>query len=375
MNKIDNFWYKKRVLITGVTGFKGSWLAINLLKKGADVFGYSLENEDSESLFNSLNLNSRKLNASFGLFENYYANINDIELLNNKIRDVKPDFIFHLAAQSLVIKGYENPLETWETNLMGSIKLLDATRNISHKCVVIVVTTDKVYENKEKNIAFSENSRLGGIDPYSASKAALEIAVDSWRKSFCDQSKNKKISLATVRAGNVIGGGDWSTYRLVPDCVKSLLNKKEIILRNPYSTRPWQHVLEPLSGYLKLAEKLFLSKSLGENEHLKYLESAFNFGPDINSNKTVLELVEEILKKWKGKYSIIKESKNLHHEAKLLFLASNKAKKFLGWQNKWDFEETIQKTINWYQKFYSGQDALECCIEDIKSFEDKCKKN
>ena len=371
MNKTSNFWYKKRVFITGVSGFKGSWLAIYLLKKGADVFGYSLKNEDPDSLFNNLSLDSRNLSENFGFFENSYANINDIEFLNAKIQDAKPDFIFHLAAQSLVIKGYENPLETWETNLMGSIKLLEVTKNIRHKCVVIFVTTDKVYENKEWDFAYRETDRLGGIDPYSASKAALEIAVDSWRNSFL-RNKNQKnnVSLSTVRAGNVIGGGDYATNRIVPDCIKALKKQEKILIRNPESTRPWQHVLEPLTGYLMLAQKIYNTNKFSDTSINCDLQGAFNFGPDIDSNKSVIELVNEIFKTWPGKYDV-KSNKNSPHEAKLLYLSSEKAKRYLNWRNKWSFKETIYKTINWYKKIYSGINALKCCIDDIESFEEK----
>ena len=368
MNKLDNFWYKKRVFITGVSGFKGSWLAIYLLKKGADVFGYSLENEEPDALFNNLYLDSRKLSENFGFFENNYANINDIESLNTKIKDAKPDFIFHLAAQSLVLKGYENPLETWKTNLMGSVNLLEVTKNINHKCVVIVVTTDKVYENKEWDFAYRETDRLGGIDPYSASKAALEIAVDSWRNSFLRNENEKNyISLSTVRAGNVIGGGDWATNRIVPDCIKALKKKEKILIRNPDSTRPWQHVLEPLRGYL---QKIYNTNKFSETLINNDFQGAYNFGPDIDSHKSVVELVNEIFKIWPGKY-YVQSDRIVPYEAKLLSLSSEKAKRNLNWKNKWSFQETIHKTINWYRKFHSGTDALQCCVDDIESFEDK----
>ena len=365
------FWAGKKVFITGATGFKGSWLTLYLLRKGAEVWGYSLKNEDQYSLFNELKLDSRNKENSLSKFKNYYADICDMNTLRTKIEEVKPEFIFHLAAQSLVIKGYKNPLETWETNLMGSVKLLEVSRNIRHKCVIIIVTTDKVYENKEWDFPYRENDRLGGNDPYSASKAALEIAVDSWRKSFIKREKEKTyISLATVRAGNVIGGGDWSDYRIVPDCIKALEEGKKILIRNPSSTRPWQHVLEPLNGYLKLAEKIFNTYEISNNAIKNINEEAYNFGPDIDSNKSVIELVNEIFKIWPGKY-YVQSDKTVPYEAKLLSLSSEKAKRNLNWENKWSFQETIHQTINWYRKFHSGTDALQCCIDDIESFEAK----
>ena len=247
LNK-NQFWKNKKVLITGHTGFKGSWLATWLVSLGSNVCGLSLNPEYDINLFDQIELHDR-------INENHIVDIRDLKSLDLVIREFKPEIVFHLAAQPLVLKS-EEPIKTWDTNVMGTINLLSSLTNIENNCTVIIITTDKVYENKEWIYGYQENDRLGGYDPYSSSKAAVELLVDSWRNSYCQKEKKTRLKIASVRAGNVVGGGDWAKYRLIPDIVRSLSKKQIIKIRNPKSTRPWQHVLEPLSGYLSLAEKL-----------------------------------------------------------------------------------------------------------------------
>lgn len=351
-----NFWKNKKVLITGHTGFKGSWLTLWLKKFGCTVSGISLESE-GKSLFNQLNLN-QKID-----FHNI-LDINNFDNLNFLVHKFNPDIVFHLAAQPLVREGYKNPLKTWQTNLLGSINLLESLKEIKKKCACIIITTDKVYENCEWEFGYRENDKLGGHDPYSASKAALEIAINSWRDSFCGDKiyQNPYLGIATVRAGNVIGGGDWAIDRIIPDTIRALQSNKPVIIRNPKSKRPWQHVLEPLSGYIELAELI-----MDRNDNDKYCNS-FNFGPKIESNKSIEILLEEIFKHWEGKWIIDKENINFY-ESKILHLQIDKAYNLLGWEPKWSFSKTIDKTISWYKKTYEGiESPLECCMENINDF-------
>ena len=352
----DLFWKNKKVLITGHTGFKGSWLATWLNLLGSNICGISLMPENDLNLFEQINLNER-------IQYNHFVDLREIKNLSSIIEEFKPDIVFHLAAQSLVIESFEDPIKTWSTNVMGTANLLSSLSNNKNNCVVIIVTTDKVYKNKEWIYGYREIDRLGGNDPYSASKAATELLVDSWRKSFCKKEQKYRLKIASVRAGNVIGGGDWAKYRLIPDSIKSLSKKEIIKIRNPSSTRPWQHVLEPLSGYLYLAKKISLTNDPGN-----ILEDSFNFGPKEESNKSVLDVINLITKKWEGKY-IFEDLIDAPHESKLLSLNINKAKKILDWQPKWDFEKTIDKTLNWYKKVLNeNADPYICCLEDINDY-------
>jgi len=278
-----SFWSGKKVLITGHTGFKGSWLMLWLLEQGAEVYGYSLEPKKDLNLFNNL-----LKELSFNNFNHFIGDICELKDFKSYIFQTKPDIIFHLAAQSLVRKSYEEPINTWQTNLIGSLNLLQCLRELDSNCSVVLVTTDKVYKNNEWIFGYRENDQLGGFDPYSASKAALEIAVSSWRNSFCKShsDNNSNIKIATARAGNVIGGGDWAEDRIIPDIMRSLSNNKILEIRNPLSTRPWQHVLEPLWGYMELARKLYMNE--------KGFCEAFNFGPLIESNKKVIAAINEM---------------------------------------------------------------------------------
>ena len=346
----NNFWRNKKVLITGHTGFKGSWLTLWLKILGSNVSGISLPPADNDNLFNSLEL-SKEIN-------HIILDIRDRNQLKKNIYEIKPEFIFHLAAQPLVIESYKNPILTWETNVNGTINILESLRSLDNKCSAVFITTDKVYENKEWIYGYRENDKLGGYDPYSSSKAGAEIAINSWRSSFFNSKKNN-INIASARAGNVIGGGDWSRDRIIPDLIRSLSNHNHLEVRNPNSTRPWQHVLEPLLGYLTLAEKMHNNKGICE---------AFNFGPNLDSNKSVKELVNESLKTWPGEWTDCSNNENLH-EAKLLNLTIEKAANKLGWYPYWDFKETVFRTINWYKKFHTESvSARSCCLTDINDF-------
>jgi CDP-glucose 4,6-dehydratase len=335
----------RKVLVTGDTGFKGGWLCEILLGWGADVYGLGLEPQTSPALFHDLNLQDR--------ITHQRVDIRELESLQKWIGEIQPDFIFHLAAQSLVRESYQTPLETFEVNLMGTLHVLEAMRSLE-SCTGVMITTDKCYENREIDYAYSEEDPMGGYDPYSASKATAEIGISSYRRSFFKDKMN--VGIASARAGNVIGGGDWAKDRIVPDSMRSLAHGEAIAVRNPRSTRPWQHVLEPLGGYLKLGALIDQSIRQGKKENQETFCSAFNFGPLNDSNRNVEALVEEVLKHWSGKWENLAE-KNAPHEAGLLHLNINKAKSVLGWDPKWNFETTIQKTVEWYREVHEKKET------------------
>lgn len=348
-----SFWDGKKVLITGHTGFKGSWLSLWLLQMNAQVSGISLKPEDPNNLFDQLKI-EKDLN-------HIICDIRDKDSLKKYITSFKPEVIFHLAAQPLVVKSYIEPISTWETNVMGTLNVLNALSSLENKCTGIFITTDKVYKNNEWTYGYRENDELGGYDPYSSSKAACELAIYSWRSSFSNSNGyGSNLSIASARAGNVIGGGDWAENRIIPDIIRSLKKNERILIRNPLSTRPWQHVIEPLSGYLILAEKI--------NDEQRKFSSSFNFGPFTDSNRSVKDLVNESLKHWEGEYFIQDNPEKLH-EAGVLHLSIEKAMKHLLWKPKWDFEETIKKTINWYKKVYlENKNPTECSLSDLNSY-------
>ena len=363
MNK--NFWLNKRVLITGHTGFKGSWLLVWLNMLGADVYGLSLSSLDGKSLFT-------ELSKEKDLSKDFFVDIRDIEQLKIIMHQINPEVVFHLAAQPLVRESYKNPLETWSTNLLGSLNILESLTIIKNNCAVIMVTTDKVYKNMEWEYGYRENDQLGGHDPYSASKAATEIAISSWRDSFCTtKNKGSHLAIASARSGNVIGGGDWAKDRILPDVIRSLENDKEIFIRNPKSTRPWQHVLDPLSGYIVLAEKLYQSKKQFNKDSNNIFTSAFNFGPNISSNKTVEFLVNEIIKYWPGEIKKNNDNFNKFHEAEKLHLQVDKAFNLLNWKPIWNLEFSVKRTVGWYKKLReSSYSSLDLCTSDIKCYEE-----
>lgn len=349
------FWKNKKVFLTGHTGFKGSWMSIWLDLLGAKVKGYALKPERA-SLYTQIN--SRLSNH-----ESIIADIRDKKRVEKELLKFQPDVIFHFAAQPLVRDSYRIPVETFEINAIGTANLLNALRQQKKECIVVVVTTDKVYENTENGKPFSENDKLGGYDPYSASKAAAEIVTESFRLSFFHPSKYKehKKSVASARAGNVIGGGDYAQDRIIPDIFRALSKSKSILIRNPRSIRPWQHVLEPLSGYLVLAEAM-------EKEPQKNATS-FNFGPELDDELTVEELTQHAIKIWgDGKYKPIKLKKHLH-EAGLLKLNINKVKNELKWEPKWNAFQAIEKTINWYNKSLGkSKNEFDLCVKDIMDY-------
>lgn len=333
----------KTVFITGHTGFKGSWLSFWLTSMGANVIGYSLSSVTYPNHFELIRPD----------MQTYLKDIRDLEALKQAIEITQPDIVFHLAAQPLVRYSYNNPIETFETNIMGTANLLEACRGISSIKGIIVITTDKCYENKEWLYGYRENDQLGGYDPYSASKAGAEIVVASYRNSFFnlqDFDQTHQTLIATARSGNVIGGGDWSEDRLIPDMVRAATADQTVCVRNPNATRPWQHVLEPLSGYLLLGQKLMEGKS-------EFAEP-WNFGPTIDSNKKVSEVLEASKNSWNKVNFEIDDNESHLHEAGLLMLDCSKAYHKLGWKPKWDFQSSVAKTIEWYKLFYERDEIL-----------------
>ena len=357
----SHFWVGKRVLLTGHTGFKGSWLLLWLLELGAEVWCYALEAESEPSLFRQLYpdllSNSRYLNR----FHHHIGDLADFSSLSNLVFHCQPQIVFHLAAQPLVRRSYVDPVGTWSTNLIGSLHLLEALKCLLHSCSVVMVTTDKVYENRECIYGYRESDRLGGHDPYSASKAGAEIAIASWRTSFCGIGHHQTpyLHIATARSGNVIGGGDWAADRIVPDAMQALFAGRPLEVRNPTSTRPWQHVLEPLAGYLSLAKALS-TKSCTSCE-------AFNFGPNLESNRTVADLVESIISFVGGSW-YCQSIATSFHESILLHLHNDKAYHLLDWKPHWNYLTTVERTVAWYSDNHSGKSALSCCLADLDAF-------
>lgn len=323
----------KRVLVTGHTGFKGSWLCEWLLALGADVTGLALPPATTPALFDELGLSGR--------LQDRRGDIRDLATVRAAVHAARPDFVFHLAAQPLVRLSYAQPAETYATNIMGTVHVLEAVRLAGIRCAVVVVTTDKCYENTERAHAYHEDEPMGGHDPYSSSKGATELVVSAYRRSYFSAA-DSPVKLASARAGNVIGGGDWALDRIVPDCIRSLQRGEVIPVRNRHATRPWQHVLEPLSGYLWLGARLASSAPRGE------LASAFNFGPTPAATQPVAALVAEVLKHWPGKWEDRTDPRAVH-EATLLSLAIDKAGRVLGWKPVWDFPATIAHTVEWYR--------------------------
>ncbi len=337
-----NAFKGKTVWLSGHTGFKGAWLTQWLLQLGAQVHGFALPPATAPSVFEQLGLAQK--------IEHEIADVRDVDAVKKSILRTKPDFVFHLAAQALVRYSYEHPLETYATNVMGTAHVLEALRSLAKPCAAVIVTTDKCYENREMDYAYAEEDHLGGHDPYSSSKGAAEIVTSAYRRSFFGKSP---VHIASARAGNVIGGGDWALDRIVPDCIRALQRGEAIPVRNPSATRPWQHVLEPLSGYLWLAAQLHQPSALNPQ-----LLSAFNFGPEKEANRNVGELVREVLKNWPGKWD---DKSNPHdlHEAKLLMLSTAKAKRLLDWHPTWKFETAIARTVEWYRGVSDNAAAAE----------------
>jgi CDP-glucose 4,6-dehydratase len=347
------FWRGRRVLLTGHTGFKGSWLALWLHELGAEVTGLALAPDSDASLFAQLKLEERLAHRE--------GDIRDATVLSQLVAETQPEVVLHLAAQPLVRLSYAEPMATWATNVMGTLHLLEALRQLDGLCTAVLITTDKVYRNNTWLYGYRENDPLGGHDPYSSSKAAAELAIASWRASFCGNQAHQtpNLRLASARAGNVIGGGDWAADRIVPDAIRALTKGEAIGVRNLAATRPWQHVLEPLGGYLLLAEQLSSDASLA---------CAFNFGPQLEANRSVCELVEEALRHWPGQW-IDQSDPDAPHEASLLNLVIDKAHHQLGWAPRWDFATTVERTVAWYQAVHEGASPLECCLADLDAYQ------
>ena len=346
------FWKNKKVFITGHTGFKGTWLSLLLKHLGAEVYGYSLDPKTTPSLFKLVQV------------ENFVVStIGDIRYakdLENAIARASPDILIHMAAQPLVRYSYANPLEMFEVNVMGTVNLFESLRNINVRAVVNV-TTDKVYENKEWHWAYRENEKLGGYDPYSSSKACSELVTSAYTNSFFrDSNKITNCAIATARAGNVIGGGDWSEDRLIPDIIKALVSNEKIIIRNPNSIRPWQHVLEPLVGYLMLAERLYT--------HGNKYSGAWNFGPNEKDSRSVKWIVDNLSTLWGGEIDIeVNDSKQLH-EATNLKLDCSKANNLLGWHSKWSLGETLESIVTFNQSLLNFNDVQQLCLNQILKY-------
>lgn len=348
----------KKVLVTGHTGFKGSWLALWLKELGAEVIGYALQPPTNPNHFDLLKLEVVSI----------IGDIRDAKRLNEAIQNYKPEKVFHLAAQPLVSYSYKNPVETFETNVMGTTNVFEACRQTEYVRTIVNITSDKCYENRKWAWGYRENDPMGGYDPYSASKGCAEIVTSAYRNSFFnlnEYGKSHNVLLASVRAGNVIGGGDWAEDRLTPDIVKAASNNEKVIIRNPKSIRPWQHVLEPLSGYLLLGQKLL--------EGNKELAEGWNFGPD-DSNICVKDVVSLIKSEWDKVDYEISNNSDKPHEAVLLKLNCLKAHLKLGWKPVWDIKKTIAMTTKWYKEFYENGKIFS--LDDLREYvEDAVKKN
>jgi CDP-glucose 4,6-dehydratase len=343
-DKLSNIYKGKRIFLTGHTGFKGSWLLKILTMMGAEVRGYALAPENDNDLFNLLNGDQ--------ICDSIIADLRDKNKLNEAIESFQPDFVFHLAAQPLVRLSYKIPVDTFEVNVIGTANVLEGVKALGKPCKVVLITTDKVYHNNEWEYPYRENDRLGGYDPYSASKACAELVIDSYRNSFFNVNSYNihHKAIAVGRAGNVIGGGDWAKDRLIPDIVIALSKNEAVEMRNPQSVRPWQHVLEPLAGYLLLGAKM-------THDPIKYSQ-AYNFGPYFNDALAVTKMVDLAITCWGSGKSMVKQLLNQPHEAGLLKLDISKSINDLNWMPKFNAEAAVQYTINWYKKYFSDKNNI-----------------
>ena len=343
----SSFWSDKRVLITGHTGFKGGWLSICLLRLGAKVAGYALPPSTEPSLFDLARISDH--------MQSRIGDVRNLDQLTKVVSDFRPDVIIHMAAQALVRPSYTDPVETFSTNVMGTVNILEAARHTDSVRAVVNVTTDKCYENLEREGGYREDEPLGGHDPYSGSKGCSELVTSSYRRSF-------SLAVASARAGNVIGGGDWAEDRLLPDMMRSFMDGDTVTIRNPAATRPWQHVLEPLHGYLLLAEHL--------HENSADFAEAWNFGPDDNDAKPVEWLADRVCELWAGSAKWALDTHDDHpHEAGFLRLNCDKAKKRLGWQPKIDLSQALDWTVDWYKAFQRGDDVRALTEDQVSAYE------
>lgn len=348
------FWKDKIILITGHNGFVGTWLTQTLLYLNVKkIYGYSKKNKNSKFFFDLLKLNKKKVNSFTG-------DINNLSKLKKVFKIAKPDIVIHLAAQPIVNVGYKNPIDTFKTNIIGTANLLNCVKLDEKIKAVLIVTSDKVYINKESNYGYKENDTLGGHDPYSASKAAAELITESMKLSYFRNKKyQKQTAIATARAGNIIGGGDWSEDRLIPDIINSIFRNKNIVIRSPSSVRPWQHVFDAINGYLLLIEKIF--------KYPNQFSQAWNFGPNKN-NIRVDEIVKKSIKISKSQSKLIINKKNKNHETNKLNLNSKKAKRDLNWESKININDSLKLTIEWYECFFKNKKIKEISLNQIKKY-------
>jgi len=344
----QDFWQGKRVFLTGHTGFKGSWLSLWLTSLGATVKGYALNPPTTPSLFNEAKVDS--------LIDSQIADIRDQDVLYESMTKFNPDILIHMAAQPLVRYSYEAPIETYEVNVIGTAKVLEVARSCINLKAIVNITTDKCYENDGRSQGYKENDPMGGYDPYSSSKGCAELVASAYRRSFLQE---QGIGLASVRAGNVIGGGDWADDRLIPDILRSFEKGEPVVIRNPKATRPWQHVLEPLSGYLVLAQKLY-------KDQKEYAEG-WNFGPNEQDVKPVDWILDKMIGNWpNSSWELDKISSP--HEADFLKLDISKAKSKLGWSPVWELSHTLEKIVNWHQAWLNKEDVQAICLAEIEEY-------
>lgn len=351
-----SFWQGKRVFLTGHTGFKGSWLSLWLQSLGAEVTGYALNPPTNPSLF-------KVANVATGM-RSVIGDVRDIDLLQKTIRGAKPEIVIHMAAQPLVRYSYANPVETYATNVMGSVHLLESIRHVDTVKAVVNVTSDKCYENREWVWGYREDEAMGGYDPYSNSKGCAELVTSAYRSSFFNPEKYKEhgVAIASARAGNVIGGGDWAGDRLIPDFIRAIVSGETVVIRSPNAIRPWQHVLEPLSGYLELAEALY-------NKGPEYAQ-AWNFGPNESDAKTVEWIISQLVNGWGdgASFKVDASAANLH-EAHFLKLDCSKARMMLGWQPQWDAKQTIERIVKWHKAHLANAGMHAYCLNEIKQYQ------
>ena len=353
-----SFWSSRRVFLTGHTGFKGSWLAFWLLSMGAEVCGYALDPPTDPSLFHLLELDGQLQS----ICKDIRGDIRDMAALESAMRGFAPEVVIHMAAQPLVRLSYQNPVETYAVNVLGTVHLLDAVRRTPSVRAVVVVTSDKCYENQEWHKPYREDEPMGGHDPYSSSKGCAELVTAAYRSSFfaTEQYMQHQVAVASARAGNVIGGGDWALDRLVPDIMRAFSASEPVVIRNPEAVRPWQHVLEPLAGYLTLAERLYT--------HGPAFAEGWNFGPDESDARPVRYLVSELARLWgDGSRWQCTEAEKVH-EANLLRLDSSKARAQLDWSSQWSLDETLVHTVEWYKGFYLGEDVRAITLKQIQTY-------
>lgn len=351
-----DFWRGRRVLITGHTGFKGGWLTIWLDRMGAQLHGYALPPPAGQQLFSAAGIEQ--------CIKTNYGDIRDLDLFRDVVRRAQPEFIFHLAAQSLVRPSYEDPVGTYSTNVMGAVNLLEATRACDSVRAVLIVTSDKCYENREWLWGYREDESMGGYDPYSSSKGCAELVAAAYRRSFFPLThyQQHRVAIATARAGNVIGGGDWAQDRLVPDFVRAAVTGKELLIRSPHAVRPWQHVLEPTMGYITLAEQLALAGPA--------VSEAWNFGPHEGDARPVSWLVENLVKLWGEGVRWRADDNDMHpHEAHYLKLDISKARARLHWAPRWSLYEALARVVEWYRAQRDGQDVRQVCLDQIAAYE------